>query len=89
MKDEEEYFRNIIRQRAKTTTGSILDTYVKGRLGLVVDAAIEIKILYKDNTLCLQILDCKRLLYDICKHKFRCGIYKEIETDLDQYQNIL
>ena len=38
MPDEEEYFRNIIRQRAKTTTSSILDTYVKGRLGLVVDA---------------------------------------------------
>ena len=38
MPDEEEYFRNIIRQRAKTTTGSILDTYVNGRLGLVIDA---------------------------------------------------
>ena len=38
MPDQEEYFRNIIRQRAKTTTSSILDTYVKGRLGLVVDA---------------------------------------------------
>ena len=38
MPDEEEYFRNIIRQRAKTTTSTILDTYVKGRLGLVVDA---------------------------------------------------
>ena len=38
MPDEEEYFRNIIRQRAKTLTSSILDTYVKGRLGLVIDA---------------------------------------------------
>ena len=38
MPDEEEYFRNIIRQRAKTTTGTILDTYVQGRLGLVIDA---------------------------------------------------
>jgi len=38
MPDSEEYFRNIIRQRAKTTSGSQLDTYVDGRLGLVVDA---------------------------------------------------
>ena len=38
MPDEEEYFRNIIRDRAKQTTGSILDTYVNGRLGLVIDA---------------------------------------------------
>ena len=38
MPDEEEYFRNIIRQRAKSTTGTILDTYVEGRLGLVIDA---------------------------------------------------
>ena len=38
MPDEEEYFRDIIRQRAKQTAGSILDTYVKGRLGLVIDA---------------------------------------------------
>ena len=38
MPDEEEYFRNIIRQRAKSTTSTILDTYVEGRLGLVIDA---------------------------------------------------
>jgi len=38
MPDEEEYFRNIIRQRAKTTASNILDTYVQGRLGLVIDA---------------------------------------------------
>jgi len=38
MPDEEEYFRNIIRQRAKTTTGNRLDQYIQGRLGLVVDA---------------------------------------------------
>ena len=38
MPDEEEYFRNLIRDRAKITTGSILDTYVQGRLGLVIDA---------------------------------------------------
>src|SRR5210317_1973922 len=38
MPDEEEYFRNIIRQKAKTTTASALDTYIQGRLGLVIDA---------------------------------------------------
>jgi len=38
MPDEEEYFRNIIRQRAKTTTATAIDQYVKGRLGLVIDA---------------------------------------------------
>ena len=38
MPDEEEYFRNIIRQRAKTTTSNRLDQYVDGRLGLIIDA---------------------------------------------------
>jgi len=38
MPDEEEYFRNLIRDRAKTTTATMLDTYVQGRLGLVIDA---------------------------------------------------
>jgi len=38
MPDSEEYFRNIIRQRAKTTAGNQLDQYVQGRLGLIIDA---------------------------------------------------
>ena len=38
MPDEEEYFRNMIRNQAKTTVNSQLDLYVKGRLGLVIDA---------------------------------------------------
>ena len=38
MPDEEEYFRNQVRARAKLTAGSALDQYVKGRLGLVIDA---------------------------------------------------
>ena len=38
MPDSEEYFRNIIRQRAKTTAGNQLDQYVAGRLGLIIDA---------------------------------------------------
>src|SRR5210317_642285 len=38
MPDEEEYFRNIIRQKAKMTASTMLDKYVEGRLGLVIDA---------------------------------------------------
>ena len=38
MPDEEEYFRNIIRAKAKMTTATQLDTYIQGRLGLVIDA---------------------------------------------------
>ena len=38
MPDEEEYFRNIIRQSAKKFVISQLDQYIKGRLGLVIDA---------------------------------------------------
>ncbi len=38
MPDEEEYFRNIVRQRAKMTATSQLDKYVEGRLGLIIDA---------------------------------------------------
>ena len=38
MPDEEEYFRTIIRQQAKKFTITQLDTYIKGRLGLVIDS---------------------------------------------------
>ena len=38
MPDEEEYFRNVVRQRAKSTSATQLDTYMEGRLGLVIDA---------------------------------------------------
>ena len=38
MPDEEEYFRNIIRGRAKQTAIAQLDKYVEGRLGLVIDS---------------------------------------------------
>ena len=38
MPDEEEYFRNIIRQQAKKLTITQLDQYIKGRLGLVIDS---------------------------------------------------
>ena len=38
MPDEEEYFRNIVRARAKATASNQLDQYVEGRLGLVIDA---------------------------------------------------
>ena len=38
MPESEAEFRDIIRQRAKSTAGTILDTYMRGRLGLVIDA---------------------------------------------------
>ena len=38
MPPEEEYFRNLIRNRAKMTASTALDIYVNGRLGLVIDA---------------------------------------------------
>ena len=38
MPDAEEYFRNIVRAKAKMTTATQLDTYMQGRLGLVIDA---------------------------------------------------
>ena len=38
MPDVEEYFRNIVRAKAKMTAATQLDTYVQGRLGLVIDA---------------------------------------------------
>jgi len=38
MPPEEEYFRDMIRQKAKLTTASQLDKYVEGRLGLDIDA---------------------------------------------------
>ena len=38
MPDAEEYFRNIVRAKAKMTTGTQLNTYMQGRLGLVIDA---------------------------------------------------
>ena len=38
MPDQEKYFRDIIRNRAKGIVSKQLDTYVSGRLGLVIDA---------------------------------------------------
>jgi len=38
MPDEEKYFRDVLRDRAKATTENQLDLYIKGRLGLVIDA---------------------------------------------------
>jgi len=37
MPDDESYFRDIIRRKAKQTTSTALDQYVTGRLGLVID----------------------------------------------------
>ena len=38
MPDEEAYFRNLIRQSAKKFVITQLDSYIKGRLGLVIDS---------------------------------------------------
>ena len=38
MPPEEEYFRDLIRRAAKSSTATQLDQYVKGRLGLIIDA---------------------------------------------------
>ena len=38
MSDEEQYFRDILRTRAKAIVDNQIDLYVKGRLGLVIDA---------------------------------------------------
>ena len=38
MPDEEAYFRDRIRQGAKEFAGKQLDTYLKGRLGVIIDA---------------------------------------------------
>ena len=38
MPDEEQYFRDILRTRAKAIVDNQIDLYVKGRLGLVIDA---------------------------------------------------
>ena len=38
MPDEEKYFRDIIRKGAKEFVGKQIDQYIKGRLGLIIDA---------------------------------------------------
>ena len=38
MPDEEKYFRDRIRQSAKEFAGKQMDTYLKGRLGMIVDS---------------------------------------------------
>ena len=38
MPDEEAYFRDIIRKGSKEFVGKQLDTYLKGRLGVIIDA---------------------------------------------------
>ena len=38
MQDEEKYFRDRIRQSAKEFAGKQMDTYLKGRLGMIVDS---------------------------------------------------
>jgi predicted kinase len=78
MPDEEEYFRNIIRQRAKTTTANQLDKYLEGRLGVVIDAT------GRDyNTIQRQVNNCKVLGYD-CYMVF---VNTSLEVALQRNQN--
>ena len=78
MPDEEEYFRNIIRQRAKTTTGNQLDKYLEGRLGVVIDATGR-----DHNTIQRQVNNCKVLGYD-CYMVF---VNTSLEVALQRNQN--
>ena len=78
MPDEEEYFRNIIRQRAKTTTGNQLDKYLESRLGVVIDAT------GRDyNIIQRQVNNCKVLGYD-CYMVF---VNTSLEVALQRNQN--
>ena len=38
MPDEEAYFRDMVRARAKATSSNMLDAYINGRLGIIIDA---------------------------------------------------
>lgn len=78
MPDEEEYFRNIIRQRAKTTTANQLDKYLEGRLGVVIDAT------GRDyNTIQRQVNNCKVLGYDC----YMIFVNTSLEVALQRNQN--
>ena len=78
MPDEEEYFRNIVRAKAKMTTATQLDTYIQGRLGLVIDAT------GRDlNTINSQ----KRQLDLIGYDSYMIFVNKSLEVALERNQN--
>jgi len=78
MPDEEEYFRNIVRAKAKMTTATALDTYVQGRLGLVIDAT------GRD----LNVINTqKRMLDQIGYDSYMIFVNTSLEVALERNQN--
>ena len=78
MPDAEEYFRNIVRAEAKMTTATQLDTYMQGRLGLVIDATgRDINII---NTQ-------KRMLDQIGYDSYMIFVNTSLEVALERNQN--
>ena len=76
--DEEEYFRNIVRAKAKMTTATQLDTYMQGRLGLVIDAT------GRD----LNVINTqKRLLDQIGYDSYMIFVNTSLEVALERNQN--
>ena len=64
MPDSEQYFRDMIRGRAKSLTNRQIDSYVEGRLGMVVDATgRDYKIIHYQVSLLKQLgYDCYMIL---------------------------
>ena len=78
MPDAEEYFRNIVRAKAKMTTATQLDTYMQGRLGLVIDATgRDINVI---NTQ-------KRMLDQIGYDSYMIFVNTSLEVALERNQN--
>ena len=78
MPDQEEYFRNIVRAKAKITTATQLDTYMQGRLGLVIDAT------GRDINV---INNQKRLLDQIGYDSYMIFVNTSLEVALERNQN--
>ena len=78
MPDVEEYFRNIVRAKAKITTATQLDTYMQGRLGLVIDAT------GRD----LNVINTqKRMLDQIGYDSYMIFVNTSLEVALERNQN--
>ena len=78
MPDAEEYFRNIVRAKAKMTTATQLDTYMQGRLGLVIDAT------GRD----LSVINTqKRMLDQIGYDSYMIFVNTSLEVALERNQN--
>ena len=78
MPDQEEYFRNIVRAKAKMTTATQLDTYMQGRLGLVIDAT------GRDINV---INNQKRLLDQIGYDSYMIFVNTSLEVALERNKN--